>query len=106
MNLLNTVKEITEAVGVIDSKSDDPTDPSVMVSGFGSMLLSQLKKDVASKLDDLGKRAKKDDFSVAFSQIVEKGGILSHKIQAIRDAESAMNKPQWKRKITQWKKNK
>jgi len=106
MNIEQELRDLIEAVASIDPRSENPEDPTVMISGFGSMLLSQLKKDVASKLDDLGKRAKKDDFSVAFSQIVEKGGILSHKIQAIRDAESAMNKPQWKRKITQWKKNK
>ena len=93
--------------GQIDPKSADPSDPTVIISGFGTMLLSQLKTDVEKKLGDLHKRSKRGDFEMAWHQISGKNGlsqILPHKLQAIKDADEAMQKPQWKRRITNFKK--
>ena len=108
MNVTNTYKMLQEGqlAGEIDPKSDDPTDPTVMIRGFGSMLLSQLKTDVEQKLEDLHKRAKRGDFDMAWYQVTKPGQILPHKLQAIKDADDAMGKSQWKRRITNWKKNK
>lgn len=107
MNLPNTIKMLQEGqpAGEIDPKSDDPTDPTVLIRGYGSMLLSQLKTDVEKKLEDLHKRAKRGDFDMAWYQIAKPGQILSHKLQAIKDADDQMQKSQWKRRITNWKKN-
>jgi len=96
MNVANTYKMLQEGqkAGEIDPKSDDPSDPTVMIRGFGSMLLSQLKQDVEQKLG---------------YQIAGKGGltqILPHKLQAIKDADEAMETRVWKRKITMFKKGK
>ena len=108
MNVANTYKMLKEGVpaGQIDPKSDDPTDQTVMIRGFGSMLLSQLKTDVEKKLEDLAKRAKKGDFEMAWYQVTKPGQILPHKLQAIKDADEQMDKSQWKRRITNWKKKK
>lgn len=108
MNVANTYKMLQEGqnAGEIDPKSDDPTDPTVMIRGFGSMLLSQLKQDVEQKLEDLHKRSKRGDFEMAWYQMVKPGQILPHKLQAIKDADEQMGKSQWKRRITNWKKNK
>ena len=108
MNVANTYKMLQEGVpaGQIDPKSADPRDPTVMIRGFGSMLLSQLKTDVEQKLEDLHKRAKRGDFDMAWYQIAKGNDqILPHKLQAIKDADDQMNKSQWKRRITNWKKN-
>lgn len=107
MNLEKTIVSLREggvAKGQIDPKSENPEDPTVYISGFGSMLLSQLKTDVEKKLEDLWKRSKRGDFEMAWYQMVKPGQILPHKLQAIRDAEEAMDKPQWKRRITNFKK--
>lgn len=111
MNVANTYKMLQEGqkAGEIDPKSDDPSDPTVMIRGFGSMLLSQLKQDVEQKLGDLHKRSKRGDFEMAWYQIAGKGGltqILPHKLQAIKDADEAMETRVWKRKITMFKKGK
>tara|TARA_B100000959_G_C14934837_1_gene605289 strand:- start:792 stop:1127 length:336 start_codon:yes stop_codon:yes gene_type:complete len=109
MNFKNYSQMLNEAIpaGQIDPKSEDPRDPTVYISGFGTMLLSQLKTDVEQKLGDLHKRSKRGDFEMAWYQISGKNGlsqILPHKLQAIKDADEAMNKPQWKRRITNFKK--
>jgi len=103
-NLKETAKVLLEGkTGQIDSKSADPSDPTVMIRGFGSMLLSQLKKDVENKLADLVKRAKRDDFEKAWFEM-GKGRVLPHFLQAIHDSEEDMAKGPWKTRITNFKK--
>lgn len=84
------------------STIDNPEDPEVMIPGYGSMLLSQLKKSVAKQLEDIAKRAKKGDFQAAEYILLDKGGAgaVYGKLQAIRDAEEEMKKGPYKRKIT------
>tara|TARA_B110000495_G_C22753588_1_gene441463 strand:+ start:395 stop:721 length:327 start_codon:yes stop_codon:yes gene_type:complete len=103
-NLKETVAVLLEGkVGELDPKSADPTDPTVQIRGFGTMLLSQLKKDVERKLEDLVKRAKRDDFAIAAHELTKSGGVLPHKLTAIMDAEEAMSKGPWKTRITKFK---
>jgi|ETNmetMinimDraft_16_1059900.scaffolds.fasta_scaffold172328_1 hypothetical protein len=106
---VNTKQRLDEGVpaGQPDPKSDDPTDPTVIISGFGTMLFSQLKYDVEQKLLDLYKRAKRGDFAAAWHQMAKgKDQILPHKLQAIKDVEEAMDGKVWKRRITMFKKGK
>lgn len=85
---------------------DNPEDPEVMVPGFGSMLLSQLRNSVARQLTDVGKRASRNDFDIAYSLLLDKSGAgaVVAKLQAIKDAEEEMKKSPYKRKITLAKK--
>ena len=99
------IEQILEGkVGELDPKSADPSDPTVIIRGFGTMLLSQLKADVVGKLEDLAKRAKRDDFQIAHYEITKSGGVLPHKLTAIADAEKQMSTSSWKRRITMYKK--
>ena len=112
-NLSNTVRNIQEGnlAGRLEPKeypNDNPEDPTVIITGFGTMLLSQLKHDVYRKLNDLAQRTKKGDFDMAIYQIVQGEGkfsqVLPHKLQAIADVEKQMSTRQWKRRITMYKK--
>ena len=95
------IEQILEGkAGELDPKSADPSDPTVIIRGFGTMLLSQLKADVVGKLEDLAKRAKRDDFQIAHYEITKSGGVLPHKLTAITDAEKQMSTSSWKRRIT------
>ena len=95
------IEQILEGkAGELDPKSADPSDPTVIIRGFGTMLLSQLKADVVGKLEDLAKRAKRDDFQIAHYEITKSGGVLPHKLTAIADAEKQMSTSSWKRRIT------
>ncbi|MBT6071818.1 MAG: hypothetical protein HOH07_00015 [Euryarchaeota archaeon] len=99
------IEQILEGkAGELDPKSSDPSDPTVIIRGFGTMLLSQLKADVVGKLEDLAKRAKRDDFQIAHYEITKSGGVLPHKLTAIADAEKQMSTSSWKRRITMYKK--
>tara|TARA_B110000881_G_C18417537_1_gene434244 strand:+ start:541 stop:858 length:318 start_codon:yes stop_codon:yes gene_type:complete len=99
------IEQILEGkAGELDPKSADPSDPTVIIRGFGTMLLSQLKADVVRKLEDLAKRAKRDDFHIAHYEVTKTGGVLPHKLTAIKDAEDAMAKGPWKTRITNFKK--
>ena len=112
-NLSNTVRAIKEGrlAGRLEPKeypNDNPEDPTVIITGFGTMLFSQLKTDVQQKLEDLAKRAKRGDFDMAIYQVVPGEGkysqVLPHKLQAIADVEKKMATSQWKRRITMYKK--
>ena len=114
-NLSNTYRNIQEGTlaGRLEPKeypNDNPNDPTVIITGFGTMLFSQLKDDVHKKLDDLAKRTKRGDFDMAIYQIVHGEAkfsqVLPHKLQAIADVEKQMSTRQWKRRITMYNKKK
>lgn len=95
---------IEQKVGTLDPDSSDPTNPDIFIRGYARVSVEGLKKDLARKFKDLAERTSKGDFSQAQYQVNDKGGILGHLLQALTDAEEAMNSPAWKRKITNWKK--
>jgi len=103
---MKTFSELTEGSIMMKSKYtiDNPEDPEVMISGYGSLTLSKIKSGVVKQLEDLVKRAKKDDFKTALWAMEEGGGALLGKLQAIRNAEEEMKKGPYKRKLTLAKK--
>jgi len=97
---MNTFKYMIEAKASLDPSSKDPKDPLVNIPGYGGMLLSQIKRSVVGKLEDMYKKAKRDNFNIADYAVVQQQGMLKEMIEAIQEAEALMSKPAWKRKIT------
>lgn len=86
-----------------DKKKFNEKDPEILVKGVGKYKLSALKKNILSKLEELIKKVKEDDFDFVNEALNQKN-ILIHYIKAILDIENEMQSPNIKRKITLRKK--
>lgn len=90
--------------------SQDINDPSVQLFGYGTMRLSNLKKEIQRDLTNftnmIGRKDAKDlmvyltDFQGKYSS----GMYFAYKLQALMEVEEFMKRPEVKRKITLMKK--
>tara|TARA_Y100000593_G_C4040094_1_gene204708 strand:- start:107 stop:463 length:357 start_codon:yes stop_codon:yes gene_type:complete len=87
----------------------DPENPDIHVSGWGVLPLKSLHKWVAKHLKDIanyagtvsGRTAKNMDY-----ELYAKHSPLMQKIKALNEVWEYMNKPQYKRAVTIYKKQK
>lgn len=97
MNLENTVKKliINEGRSVIiynDDTLGNPKDPTVQVSEYGVMRLSQLQKKIADEIKGLSK------FSNKPSALLMQIGILQQSTEALNDIQTEMKSSVFKKK--------
>lgn len=86
--------EVNESGEVYDKKDFDPSDPEILVHGYGRLTLSQIKNQIKNKLLAM------TEMSIDNIEYELNNGILKTLVQAVKDAEAELNTPQMKRKIT------
>lgn len=93
---------IHEATGSLFNLKDtkDFNNPRVQIKGVGNLPLNTLKREIANKIKDLGKRASKGDFSFVRKQITDSSEILHTYLKALDDVERELQTPKVKAFIT------
>jgi hypothetical protein len=85
----------------------DPDDPSIAISGWGSMKMSTARKDIANRLNDLAKRASvSGDFEAVHAQLTNPKMPTAFILIACVEAEKLLATPSAKAKLTLAKKAK
>ena len=79
--------------------SKEAEDPEIQISGWGRMLLSQYKKQLVRASEDFVKWAKGNDLEWIENKLSSYVGM----VEGLRNIESQMAKPAWKKKITMLK---
>jgi hypothetical protein len=97
MNLENTVKSLIlnegkSAVIYNDDTLNNPKDPTVLVSNYGTMRLSHLQKKITDEIKGLSK------FSDKPSALLMQIGILQQSTEALKDIQDEMKSTQFKKK--------
>jgi hypothetical protein len=87
---LEQPKERAGTLVKIDKTDLDKSE--VLVYGFGTVTLGQLKKNVADKFDDLSKRIKNNEPVFVYKRIKEKYGFLMHGVKALIEIEKDIEK--------------
>ncbi len=68
-------KDIVEMAGIYTFDKEDPMDPEVLVDGVGRYKLSQVKRNVREKLQDLAARVAETDDPRAWREV---GRLINH----------------------------
>lgn len=89
-----------EVYGYIDLKHEDtiatPSNPSILVTGYGRVNLTTLTDNIRRDLADLSKAP----ILAINAKIAESDSVLVHKVKALNQVMQQMASPQYKRKIT------
>ena len=102
---MKTYKELREAYGsgsiYWDAPEFDPNNPTVAISGYGTMGLNLLIKNIADDLDDLSKKTKSGQLDViANNVLLNPKSTFLHKVKAYADAVAELKSTKSKRKLT------
>jgi len=89
-----------EVYGYIDLKHEDtintPSNPSIVITGYGRVNLTTLTDNIRRDLADLSKAP----VLAINAKIADAGSVLVHKVKALNQVMQQMALPQYKRKIT------
>jgi len=89
-----------EVHGYIDLKHEDtintPSNPSIIVTGYGRVSLTALTDNIRRDLADLAKAP----ILAINAKITDPDSVLVHKVKALNQVMQQMATPQYKRKIT------
>ncbi len=89
-----------EVYGYIDLKHEDtintPSNPSILVTGYGRVNLTTLTDNIRKDLADLSEAP----ILAINAKIADADSVLVHKVKALNQVMQQMATPQYKRKIT------
>jgi hypothetical protein len=89
-----------EVYGYIDLKHEDtlatPSNPSILITGYGRVNLTALTDNIRRDLADLSKAP----ILAINAKIGDPDSVLVHKVKALNQVMQQMASPQYKRKIT------
>ena len=98
---LNEARKLAQVMWKDDMDFDNP---EIQVFGLGVFTLKTLRRNVASKLEDLAKRVDAGrDSEFAHKQVTDTKGILHNMLGALFEAEQELSSSASKRKITMMK---
>ena len=89
-----------------DDTEFDPNDPTVAITGYGTMTVHSIEQAVARNLEDLAKRVKSGDLErVANYSLLDDNSVFNYLVKAYMDVIAEMSSSKVKRKLTIMKKN-
>ena len=89
-----------------DDPKFDPNDPTVAITGYGTMKVTTIEQAVARNLEDLAKRVKSGDLEkIADYYLLDDNSGFNYLVKAYMDVIAEMSSSKVKRKLTIMKKN-
>ena len=100
------ITDLNESSGYIhwDAEDFDPIDPTIGISGYGTVKLSSFKKMISRDLANM--KDEVDSGNMAFVlDLTNRNSAFMHKLNAYNDVMSLLDDPKTKQKLTILKKS-
>jgi hypothetical protein len=95
------ITDLNEGKGYIDYSADnfDPSNPTIAISGYGTITMSGFKKMIARDLENMKSEMEQGNMNFVMDLLSPSSSFI-HKLQAYQDANDELSNPQTKRKLS------